>query len=225
MLFLMDWQLGAVVPSARAYSLAGMALVSGEPPLVQVDEAREVVVVVSRSRNPGREVFLDRCAADGIAVLLRPSGGGAVVLAPGVVTASVLAGAQTGGLSPEPYFAEFCDIISKSLTGLGVTGLSRRGVSDLCLKERKVAGSSLRLWRSRVLFQAALLVCPDLSLLERYLPHPSRPPAYRAGRRHGEFVTSLWQAGFVVTSASVVGALEKSLRRHLGALRPRTRSM
>ncbi|MFH1177021.1 MAG: hypothetical protein V1750_06400 [Acidobacteriota bacterium] len=211
----MNWQLGAVAPSAHACSLAGIGLLGAQPPLVQVEEAREVVVVVSRSRDPGREVFLDRCAAEGVAVLLRPTGGGAVVLAAGVVAASVLARTDAGGLLPEPYFVKYCDVISQALAELGVTGLGRRGISDVCRGDRKVAGSSLRLWRDRVLFQAALLVCSDLSLIERYLPLPSRSPAYRVDRPHGEFVTSLWQEGYRVTPATVVGALEESLGRHL----------
>lgn len=91
--------------------------------------------------------------------------------------------------------------------------VSLRGVSDLCVSDRKIAGSSLRLWKERLLFQIAVLVETDIALLERYLRHPSREPDYRRGRSHRDFVTSLRGAGFSVTVAEVVGALRERLER------------
>ena len=91
--------------------------------------------------------------------------------------------------------------------------MTRQGTSDLTLGDRKIAGTSLRLWRGRVLFQVSVLVDPDLSLLDRYLPEPSRAPAYRAGRRHREFVTSLREAGVAVGRQAVAAALAAALLR------------
>jgi lipoate-protein ligase A len=88
-----------------------------------------------------------------------------------------------------------------------VAGLEIRGISDLALGERKVAGSSLRLWQGWVLFQVSVLVDADVSLLERYLRAPSREPTYRRGRSHSEFVVTLRGAGLPVACSHVVEAL------------------
>lgn len=193
-------------PSPHALALAGWHLLDGDPPRVEACEAAEVVVVLSRSRDPAREVRLARCRRDGVSVVQRPSGGGAVVLMPGVVALSALLEAA-GGLFPEPHFARCCGAVTAALARCGVTGVLRRGVSDLCLGDRKIAGTALRLWRSRVLFQASVMVDADVGLIGRYLAEPSRAPAYRAGRTHADFVLTLRAAGFTATPAELVAAL------------------
>lgn len=200
-----------VSPSPHALALAGVDLVSAPAPSVRVEEAREVVVVLSRSRDPEREVFLDRCQEDGVPVVVRPSGGGAVVLAPGVAAASVVAPADARTRFPEPYFRRFCGASAQALSACGAAGVAVRGISDLALGERKVAGSSLRLWHGWVLFQLSVLVDLDVSLLERYLRAPSREPAYRRGRAHRDFVTTLQDAGAVASPSQVVAALRRAL--------------
>ena len=111
---------------------------------------------------------------------------------------------------PEPLFRRLGGALTVALAGCGVHGLVTRGVSDLCLGDRKVVGSSLRLWRDRALFQASVLVAADVSLFERYLRMPSLAPAYRAGRRHAEFVTTLAAAGHAVTTTAVGHALREA---------------
>lgn len=207
---------GLPAPSRHALELAGVDLVGIAAPFVRVLEAREVVVVLSRSRDPAREVYLTRCQEAGIPVVVRPSGGGAVVLAPGVVGASVVAGMRAGELFPEPYFARFGAAVTRALAASGVGGVTTRGFSDLCLGDRKIAGSSLRLWGGRVLYQVSLLVDLELELLERLLATPSRAPAYRHGRPHREFVTSLRAAGFSVTTAVLAEALRCELAGEAG---------
>jgi lipoate-protein ligase A len=198
-------------PSPHAFSLAGTDLVAVSPPVVRLEEAREVVVVTSRSRNPAREVFLEHCRQDGVAVVVRPTGGGAVVLGPGVVAASIVRHTDPSGRFPNPYFHTFCGLVAGALSSCGVAGVEMRGTSDLCLGERKLAGCSLRLWQNRVLFQVSLLVDLDVGLMDRYLPSPSREPAYRQGRSHREFVTTLHEAGFTVTCGELVAALRAAV--------------
>jgi lipoate-protein ligase A len=186
-------------------------LVPAVAPVVRVEEAREVVVVLSRSRDPEREVYLGRCREDGVPVIVRPSGGGAVVLAPGVVAASLVAPADPRARFPEPYFRRYCGVVAEALARCGAVGLEIRGISDLALGERKVAGSSLRLWKGWVLFQVSVLVDVDVRLLERYLRAPSREPRYRRGRPHREFVVTLRGAGLPVACARVVEVLREAL--------------
>ncbi len=204
-------------PSAHALSLAGADLPAVQPPVLRVVPAEEVVVVLPRSRDPHREVHLAACQRDRVAVVVRPSGGGAVVLSPGVVTVSVLAHTDLPGLLPERHFARLGGVAMAALEACGVTCVTPRGVSDLCLGERKIAGSALRLWGPRVLYQLSVLVDPDLALMDRYLPMPSRQPAYRRQRPHREFVTSLRQAGFNVSVEVVAAALRHAFARHLAS--------
>lgn len=215
-------------PSAHVLALAGVDLVSAEPPVVRAEPVREVAVVLSRSRSPAREVDLERCRADAVPVVVRPSGGGAVVLAPGVVAASALLAAAGPPAFPDAYFHAFAAAVARGLAGCGVAGVKMRGVSDLCLLDRKIAGSSLRVWRDRVLYQVSILVDIDVALLERYLPMPSRQPEYRQGRGHRDFVTTLAAAGFPTTVEEVATAvLGELLALGAGAalLRPRGASV
>jgi lipoate-protein ligase A len=206
-----DSAVPAPFPSRHALALAGVDLVSLSPPVVRAEEAREVVVVLSRSRDPEREVFAERCRSDGVPLIVRPSGGGAVVLAPGVVAASLLAAADPSLRFPEPYFRRFCGVVADALATCGVRGVEIRGTSDLALGERKVAGSSLRLWQGRVLFQVSVLVNVEVALLERYLRPPSREPAYRRGRAHRDFVLTLREVKPSLTCADVAEALRTAL--------------
>lgn len=199
------------MPSAHALSLAGADLPQRTPPLVRVEPAREVVVVLPRSRDPLREVFVERCRGDRVPIVLRPSGGGAVVLSPGVVAASALLDVPAGFVFPEPIFRALGARVSGALGALGAGAVGMRGVSDLCVGDRKIAGSSLRLWRGRALYQVSVLVEPDLDLIDRYLRHPSREPAYRAGRSHRDFVASLRDLVPGVSEAVVADALASAL--------------
>jgi len=201
----------STAPSAHAVSLAGLDLVAAEPPVVRTEIARELVVVVSRGRDAAREIFLDRCRKDAVPVLVRPTGGGAVVLGPGVVVGSALQVATGGCQFAEPYFGVFCGAVVEVLAECGVAGAARRGTSDVCVGDRKVAGCSLRLWRGRVLFQVSLLVDLDLGLLGRYLRAPTREPAYRRQRPHREFVTTMRSAGSHASCEEVATALQAAL--------------
>jgi len=127
-----------------------------------------------------------------------------------VVVASALH-ETAAGLFPEPHFARYCAAVAAALRRCGVGGVVRRGISDLCVGDRKIAGTSLRLWRSRVLFQVSVLVDADVGLIERYLTMPARVPDYRAGRSHRDFVVTLREAGFAATRGEVAEALRREL--------------
>jgi lipoate-protein ligase A len=191
-------------PSAHILHVAGVDLIHEVPPVVRIDEVRETAVIVSRSRTLEREIHLDRCRADGVPVVVRPSGGGAVVLAPGMVTASVLAPRLPQDVFPESVFRRFVGAGARAIGKCVCPPVVMRGVSDLCVGDRKVAGSSLRMWAERVLFQTCVLVGPEISLFERYLPLPSRMPDYRGKRSHRSFVLTLAEAGYAGTPSAVV---------------------
>lgn len=138
-----------------------------------------------------------------------------MVLAPGVVTASLLTAQAPGEIFPEPHFRRHCGAVAAALVRAGFPEVRIRGVSDLAVGEHKIAGSALRLWRDRSLFQLSLLVDVDLELMERYLAQPSREPAYRMGRRHRDFVTTLNLAGVAITCPQAEALLQRALEPFL----------
>jgi lipoate---protein ligase len=199
--------------SSAVKELAGLDLLMRREPLLRVQCVNEVMVVISRNRDPEQEVFLGRCLADQVPVVIRPSGGGAVVLSPGVVVVNLLSGTVPDRHLPDFYFRQILSRVIVALSVVGVSGITERGISDLCYNDRKIAGSSLRLQGQLVLFQLSLLVDPDLALISRYLRHPSREPGYRRQRTHDDFVVSLRQLGCTYTPAQVAQELQSALSR------------
>jgi len=171
-----------------------------------------VCVVIGRGNSPAASVFLDQAAADGVAVAQRPSGGEAVVLSPRTLAVSAVhcTGEQ---LASRRYFELYNGAVIRALEQLGVTGLARRGISDVALGDRKILGSSIYRNRQRVLYHAVLNVAESPELLERYLRPPARQPDYRRARPHRDFVTSLAAAGYAVSMAALQDALHAALTR------------
>ena len=185
-------------PRARAYAW---------PPA----DAPLVAVVVGRGGDPAVEVDLAAARADDVPVLRRRGGGCAVVLDPGnVIVSLALPLAGVGGITSA--FATISAWLIGALARCGLPGVRPEGTSDLALAERKVGGSCL--WRTKglVYYSTTLLVAPDLALAHRYLPHPPREPAYRAGRPHRDFMGSLRELDRSLTPAELVLRLCPYLR-------------
>ncbi len=170
-----------------------------------------VAVVVGRGGDPTVEVALDAARADGVPVLRRRGGGCAVVLDPGnAIVSLALPLAGVGGITSA--FAAISGWLIGALARCGLPGLRQEGTSDLALAGRKVGGSCL--WRTAglVYYSTTLLVAPDLALAERYLPHPPREPAYRAGRPHRDFMGALRDLDRRLTPTDLVARLDPLLR-------------
>ena len=173
-------------------------------PFIFVYEQRRIEVVHGPSCQPQKEINLDRCLNDDVAIEERRGGGGTVVLGPGMII-TIIVGERSGILPATVYFNRIHDAMIALFDDVGISGVTRNGVSDLAIKNRKILGSSLYLGtRPRYYYyQSSLLVAPDFSLFERYLCHPSREPDYRMHRSHCDFCTSLVAEGFSVTAATL----------------------
>jgi lipoate-protein ligase A len=168
------------------------------------------LVVLGRSNDAAREVDLDRCRAEGVSVIRRRGGGGAVVLEPGTVCVTA-AWKRPKAFAPAGALRAIGEMIADALADLGI-GVSLRGTGDLAIGERKLAGSSLAVGRDGVLFQMSLLRDADLARIARLLRHPGREPEYRRGRSHGEFLTSLAREGIDVGPATLGAAMAAACR-------------
>lgn len=161
--------------------------------VLRIWEPASVAVVLGRGNREECEVFVEKCRADAVPILRRPSGGGAVVLMPGCLCYSLVFDQQR---RPELYSAAATNrVVLRRLASRLSAATGRlfgvRGDSDLVAGDRKLAGHAQRRGRRAVLFHGCLLVNANLLLIETYLREPTRSPEYRGGRGHALFVENL----------------------------------
>jgi lipoate-protein ligase A len=167
---------------------------------VRVWESPAYAVVLGRSGVVSRDVNADACAADGVAIVRRDSGGGAVVLGPGCLSYSLVL-----SLDRRPELrdvrASYRQILGWLVRALNVPGLEVRGETDLAIAGRKVSGNAQRRGARALLHHGTLLYRFDASVAERYLKEPARRPEYRGARRHADFLGGLPLTGEEIREA------------------------
>jgi lipoate-protein ligase A len=201
---------GEPAPYDRDQDLVDGTRTDGRP-RVRVYRPEEVAVVLGRGSRLALELHREAIERDAVPVYRRPGGGCAVVLDPGNVVVALTV-PQQGAPRPRELFASFTARLLAALERDGITGIRREDVSDLARGERKVGGACLYRPRGAALYTATLLVDPRVELMERYLAHPPREPAWRAGRTHAEFVGRLAPGSGPGAVAELVPALAAALR-------------
>lgn len=218
----------------------GESVLDPASPWMRVFEPRDVRVVIGRHQDPEREVLCARARADGVPIHRRVAGGGAVVLAPGMVVVALRLVKDHVGTSS--YLERVNSALIPAVEAAsGIRPLSR-GLGDLALPSavpasvdvsvdasadgvggaagsagvpRKILGASMRQTGKLVIYLGVLLVDDASRLMDRYLASPSREPDYRAGRGHGAFCAHLGAVGVCVPA--LVSAVERSCRSLLSA--------
>ena len=156
-------------------------------------EPQNYFVVVGYSNKIQHEAHVEACQQGGIPILRRISGGGSVLQGPGCLNFSLIL------RTTDPPFLQ---TISKSntfimkshklaLQPLIRTPIEIQGVTDLVLNGQKFSGNAQRRKKSFLLFHGTFLLNFDLDLVEKFLPLPSKQPAYRQNRSHRNFLTNL----------------------------------
>lgn len=173
---------------------------------------RETVVIMGSSNSPDKECDSERCKKDGVPILRRYGGGGTVVLHDGCVVISI------GTWMRDPYknstyFQLLNQAVINALAGKWtiLKELEQAGISDICHKGFKVAGTSLFRSRQYLLFQVSLLVNPRIEVIESYLQHPTKEPDYRQGRPHRSFIRGLSDLVTGMTPQLVAQVLEDGI--------------
>lgn len=153
-------------------------------------EADTPAVVVGRFGNVANEVFEVRCQEDGVPIVRRFSGGGAVVVGHGCLNFTV---AFALPVHPElvDVARSFSIVLHRIAGALAFEGLSIEGDTDLVAGGRKVSGNAQRRGRRALLHHGTLLYAFDPALAARYLREPRRQPAYRERRPHTGFMGCL----------------------------------
>lgn len=162
-------------------------------------ESPQAVAVLGRSSRVDTEVDIAACAARGIPILRRASGGAAIVAGPGCLMYAVVLsyGDRPEARGIHASHAYVLDRLAGTLRS-HVGMVERAGTSDLALVEgadtaaaRKFSGNSLRVKRTHFLYHGTLLYDFELALIAACLRTPPRQPEYRRAREHANFVANL----------------------------------
>jgi lipoate-protein ligase A len=157
-------------------------------------ESTTPFVVVGYGNHVDAEVDRAACEKDGVPIIRRCSGGGAVVQGPGCLNYSLVLRIEI-----RPELASItdanCHIMKRNAAALSKVlddEVTVEGYTDLAMDGRKFSGNAQRRKRTHLLFHGTfLLESFNLTLLSRYLKHPSREPDYRGTRNHDDFVARL----------------------------------
>lgn len=165
------------------------------------------LVVLGNSQDPYKELNVENVVADSVPVYRRIGGGGTVLLDDSCLCIA-LRMRKRGDWAIADYFATGNRLVQEVVFSSFGIKTECLGVSDLCVEERKIMGSSLYLPRQCALFLASLLVCDNREAIAKYLAHPSSEPDYRKGRRHADFISSLTnETELFELQAETVGAM------------------
>lgn len=170
-------------------------------------------VILGASNNPEEALFTENVEKDNIVVLKRPSGGQTVMLTPGNIILSVVVPNEKG-TQPLDLFRNINSLVIDTLIEEGVRGLSLSGISDIAVKNKKIAGSAIYRRQDKLLFHSVINIDEDPSIFERYLRHPSKEPDYRNGRSHADFVVSLRDCGLRGSTGMLAQHLSQRLTQY-----------
>jgi lipoate-protein ligase A len=193
----------------------------GGPESLRFWESPVPFVVVGYGNRIATEVNVAACAAAGVPILRRCSGGGTVVQGPGCLNYNlVLRLPADGPLATVTGTNRFImermrdalqpllrdRVVVEGHTDLGVepVGADPRGPVV-----RKFSGNAQRRRRHALVFHGTLLLGFDLGQIPRLLNHPSAEPGYRSGRSHLDFV-----ANVALSAADVRHAVTRAWSAH-----------
>ncbi len=159
---------------------------------LRIWELDHLAVVLGASGRIAEDVRLDACRADGVPISRRSSGGGTVLIGPGALNFTVVllidSDPRLGAVDTAQIF-----VLERAAEALRSLGPDVRvlGSGDLTLGQRKFSGSAQRRLKRHVMVHASLIYDIEAGVIGRYLHPPGRQPAYREGRSHENFLTTL----------------------------------
>lgn len=162
-----------------------------------VDRPLNKTVILGRSNQVENEVNVENCDKDGVSILKRLGGGGTVLLYPGCIVVSLGCWVKDR-FENSFYFEAINNSIIESLrnsVSAESVDFSQRGISDICIGNKKFGGTSLFRSRNYLLYQASIIVSLEIENIDRYLLHPTKEPDYRSGRSHKDFLCGIDEYG------------------------------
>jgi lipoate-protein ligase A len=148
-------------------------------------------VVAGSGGSVAIDVNVAACAAGGVPILRRASGGGTVLLGPGCLCFTlVLSYEHAPGLNDIRASNRY--ILARVSQALApVVASAVEGTSDLAAGGVKLSGNAQQRKRTHFLHHGTLLCGFDLALVSKYLSAPERQPDYRRDRTHAEFIANV----------------------------------
>lgn len=178
--------------------------------VLRVWEPQTSFVVLGYGNALATEVDAAACRRQGLPILRRCSGGGAVLQGPGCLNYALIM-----PHADHPPWGSLrdttCHCMQRHralLAGLLDRPVAVEGASDLALEGRKCSGNAQRRRARAVLFHGTFLLRVDAGRMAAALPLPSHQPTYRRGRTHADFLTPVPLAA---------GALKAALQQAWGA--------
>ena len=170
-------------------------------------------VVIGRAQHVAREVNLTACAAGGVPVLRRSSGGGAVYQDLGNLNITLAAPGRVFGLA-----ADLADLVTGVIAGFGLP--ARAGERGVFVGPAKVSGLASQVTRDASLTHATLLVAtPSASVGAFLAPAPADSHPTDSTRSP---VAALSELGRDVSVAAARAAVLAEAERRYGPSRRRS---
>ena len=164
---------------------------SGAPTL-RFWESNSYFVVLGSSNKAEIECNLDTCKTDKIPILKRCSGGGTVLQGPGCLNYALILDINSHNeLKQIKSSNDYIMHKNKNALSSRLPKLEVKGYTDLSLNKIKVSGNAQRRLKNSILFHGTFLYNFELTLIEKYLAHPSREPDYRQNRSHKDFIQNI----------------------------------
>jgi lipoate-protein ligase A len=162
------------------------------PAVLRFWEPRHYAVVLGASRSIRDDVLVEACHADGVPILRRSSGGGTVVVGPGVLNvAFILRETRAPGLwAVDAAHRYVLERLAESIWRAGQP-VTIEGLGDLVIGGRKCGGSAQRRLKHWFMVHCSILYGLPVERIARYLAIPDRQPAYRRRRSHEDFLSNL----------------------------------
>jgi len=187
----LDWSCAEAAENLAAdEALLDLCEQEGHAGFLRFWEATSHFAALGFGKRLSEEVFETECAARGIPVLRRCSGGGTVLQGPGCLNYALAL--------PISRFAELETITGANrfimernrrvLEALLAEPVAVEGHTDLAAGGVKFSGNAQRRKRSALLFHGSLLIEFDLALISKTLRAPAQQPEYRQRREHARFV-------------------------------------
>lgn len=157
-------------------------------------EPRTTFVVVGYANKVATEVNVTACAAKGIPIFRRCSGGGTVLQGAGCLNYALILRITDDGpcrtiTSANQFIMERNRAAIAAL--LPRPEITVSGHTDLALGGLKFSGNSQRRKKNFLLFHGTFLLNLDLARVGEFLQMPSLSPGYRARRSHDDFLVNL----------------------------------
>ena len=166
-------------------------------------------VVIGRFQNPHSECNLAAMKRDGVQLVRRQSGGGAVYHDRGNLCFTLIGNKET--TTKEGNFA----LVIDALALLGITA-EQSGRNDILREGKKISGNAFQNTKTKFVHHGTLLIQSDLSMMANYLTPSDTKLASKAVKSVASRVGNLKEAKDDITVEEVELALEYTFRERYG---------